>query len=227
MAGSESKIMQSWIVCHAIFSCAHSFTFSAHFLYHLQICIHHTESWFVVCSSSSSSSSMDSHSHQPHSLSALFVFKHSLNSGIQSFSSSSEYSPVLLLLIIVLKIWIFIFWAFSPVVDFVVGVSGCWWILKHLNFLFLLLFFFAELVRSLHAYRFEDGKEIEVEREFLFSEDGSYVEMAESPFLRLQKICISQVSDGCVIGSWVCFFAFGPHHPPILDCIPPILMISR
>ena len=84
----------------------------------------------------------------------------------------------------------------------------------------------AELVRSLHAYRFEDGKEVEEEREFLFSEDGSYVEMAANPFLRLQKLCVSEVSAGCVIESWVCLFVFGPHNPPILDCIPPILMIS-
>ncbi|KAJ9703913.1 hypothetical protein PVL29_005264 [Vitis rotundifolia] len=51
--------------------------------------------------------------------------------------------------------------------------------------------------------------------------------MAASPFLRLQNFCISEVCAGRVIASWVCFFAFGPHHPPILDRIPPILMISR
>lgn len=89
-------------------------------------------------------------------------------------------------------------------------------------------FYVADLVRSLHAYRFEDGEEAEEEREFLFSEEGSYVEMAAPPFLSLQSLCVSEVSAGRVIAPWVCFFAFSPpYHLPRLHTIPPILMISR
>ena len=62
-------------------------------------------------------------------------------------------------------------------------------------------------MRSFHAYRFEDGKKVEVEGEFLFLEE-ELVEMAASPFLILLKLCILEVFVGCVMASCFCFFAF-------------------
>ncbi|PON50014.1 RWP-RK domain containing protein [Parasponia andersonii] len=86
-----------------------------------------------------------------------------------------------------------------------------------------------ELIRSLHVYRLINGMEKEVEREFVFSVNGAYVEMEADPLLRLQKFEISEVFEGFVNGLWLCIFAFYAHHPPppLLTCIPSLLTLSR
>ncbi|KAM5546968.1 protein RKD5 [Rosa sericea] len=84
-----------------------------------------------------------------------------------------------------------------------------------------------ELIRSLHVYGLEDGKENEVEREFLFSENGSYVEFRAYPVLRLMKFRVSQVLEGYVNGCWVCILAFHANRSPNFTCIPSILSVSR
>ena len=72
---------------------------------------------------------------------------------------------------------------------------------------------FAELVRSLHVYRLKDGKEKEVEREFVFSVDGPYVEMKAGPILRLRRFQVLELFEGQVIGLWRCIFAFHVNNP--------------
>ncbi|GLT72898.1 hypothetical protein SLA2020_447940 [Shorea laevis] len=84
-----------------------------------------------------------------------------------------------------------------------------------------------ELIRSLHVYRLEDGKEKEVEREFLFSASGSYREMEANPALILLNFRVSQVFEGLVNGFWLCIFAFHADRPPLCSCIPSLLSISR
>jgi hypothetical protein len=54
-------------------------------------------------------------------------------------------------------------------------------------------FFGSELIRSLHVYRSEDGKENEVEREFQFSPSGSYMEMEANPALLSPTFRVSEV----------------------------------
>lgn len=74
----------------------------------------------------------------------------------------------------------------------------------------------------------DDGKQCEVEREFLFSENRPYVEMSAPPLLlRLLKFQVSEVSEGRVNGLWICIFAFHAGHPPPSTCIPPVLQPSR
>ena len=85
--------------------------------------------------------------------------------------------------------------------------------------------FWAELIRSLHVYRLINGEENEVEREFVFSANGTYVEMEADPLLRLQNFQLSEVFEGFVNGLWVCIFAFHAHQ---LTCnIPSFLTVSR
>ncbi len=77
-------------------------------------------------------------------------------------------------------------------------------------------------------YQMEDGKQNEVEREFLFSVDGSYVEMEANPALRLLKFRVSEVVfEGLVNGLWICIFAFHSDRLPHSTCIPSLLSISR
>lgn len=76
-------------------------------------------------------------------------------------------------------------------------------------------------------YRLEDGKEKEVEREFLFSASGSYREMEANPALILLNFRVSQVFEGLVNGFWLCIFAFHADRPPLCSCIPSLLSISR
>ncbi|EXB95129.1 hypothetical protein L484_007076 [Morus notabilis] len=89
-----------------------------------------------------------------------------------------------------------------------------------------------ELMRSLHVYRLMNGKESEVEREreFVFSANGPYVEMAVDPLLRLLKFnnpTTSEVFEGFVNGLWICIFAFHA-HPHHLSCnIPSMISLSR
>ncbi|XP_031269342.1 protein RKD5 isoform X1 [Pistacia vera] len=84
-----------------------------------------------------------------------------------------------------------------------------------------------ELIRSLHVYRLKDGKEKQVEREFLFKKRGSYVEMAATPLLRLRGFQVSELFEGRVIGLWLCLFAFHADSSPTSINIPPVLLISR
>ncbi|KAL5557402.1 hypothetical protein UlMin_039638 [Ulmus minor] len=87
--------------------------------------------------------------------------------------------------------------------------------------------FNRELIRSVHLLRLEEGKEDEVEREFVFSENGAYVEMVAEPLLRLQKnFRVSEVFEGHVNGLWVCIFAFHTHNPPHISSIPSELSVS-
>ncbi|KAJ0040723.1 hypothetical protein Pint_28706 [Pistacia integerrima] len=84
-----------------------------------------------------------------------------------------------------------------------------------------------ELIRSLHVYRLKDGKEKQVEREFLFKKRGSYVEMAATPLLRLRGFQVSELFEGRVIGLWLCLFTFHADSSPTSINIPPVLLISR
>ncbi|KAJ6774765.1 PROTEIN RKD5 [Salix purpurea] len=84
-----------------------------------------------------------------------------------------------------------------------------------------------ELVRSLHVYRFKDGKEKEVEREFVFSVDGPYVEMKAGPMLRLRRFQVLELFEGQVIGLWRCIFAFHVNNPPHLSHSSFLLSVSR
>jgi hypothetical protein len=77
------------------------------------------------------------------------------------------------------------------------------------------------------VYRLEDGKENEVEREFLFSASGSYTEMEADPALISLKFRVSEVFEGLVNGFWLCIFAFHADRPPLCSCIPSLLSISR
>ncbi|KAF4373790.1 hypothetical protein CsatB_004920 [Cannabis sativa] len=90
-----------------------------------------------------------------------------------------------------------------------------------------------ELIRSLHVYRCDDGKEREVEREFVFSINGTYMEMDNAMcnplFLGLKTSDVFH-SQGCFVnGLWVCIFAFHAHHPhfPYLTSIPSLLKPSK
>lgn len=85
----------------------------------------------------------------------------------------------------------------------------------------------AELIRSVHVYRLKDGKESEVEREFVFSRGGSYGEMPATPVLRLQKFRVSEVSEGYQNGVWFCVFAFHADHNPQFSRIPSLLSVTR
>ncbi|WJX55912.1 hypothetical protein P8452_41628 [Trifolium repens] len=88
-----------------------------------------------------------------------------------------------------------------------------------------------ELMRSVHVYRGEcdgEGEEREVEREFLFSENGSYVEMQATPILRLLKSFVSQeIFEGYTNGVWLCIFAFHAYNTPPFSHIPTLLLVTR
>ncbi|KAH7519827.1 hypothetical protein FEM48_Zijuj08G0078500 [Ziziphus jujuba var. spinosa] len=85
-----------------------------------------------------------------------------------------------------------------------------------------------ELIRSLHKYRLDNGKGTEIERLFVFSKNGPYMEMAAVPLLKKSlKFRISEVYEGFVHGLWVCIFAFHAGHRPSTTCFPSILSISR
>ncbi|KAK7307435.1 hypothetical protein VNO77_40494 [Canavalia gladiata] len=84
-----------------------------------------------------------------------------------------------------------------------------------------------ELIRSVHVYHQWDEEEREVEREFLFSESGSYVEMQATPILRLQKSLVSEVHEGYKNGVWLCIFAFHSDHTPQFSSIPSMLLVTR
>lgn len=82
-------------------------------------------------------------------------------------------------------------------------------------------------MRSLHVYGLNDGKEKQVEREFLFKERGSYVEMQATPILKLRGFQVSELFQGRAIGLWLCIFAFGAQSSLAFVDIPPKLLISR
>ncbi|KAF5453818.1 hypothetical protein F2P56_023537 [Juglans regia] len=85
----------------------------------------------------------------------------------------------------------------------------------------------SELIRSMHVYQLENGKENEVERGFLFSVSGSYMEIEANPALFLLKFRPSEVFEGLMNGFWLCIFAYHADHSPHLTCIPSLLSISR
>ncbi|XP_014520328.1 protein RKD5 isoform X1 [Vigna radiata var. radiata] len=84
-----------------------------------------------------------------------------------------------------------------------------------------------ELMRSLHVYRQGDEEERAVEREFVFSECGSYVEMQATPILKFVKSHVSRVFQGYKNGVWLCIFAYHADHTPRFYRIPPLLLVSR
>ncbi|XP_077246861.1 protein RKD5-like isoform X1 [Tasmannia lanceolata] len=81
-----------------------------------------------------------------------------------------------------------------------------------------------ELIRSIHVYRLEDGKEKIVEREFMFS-PSSYVEMVAHPLIKFPKY--RELFEGKMIGLWLCMLAFDIEVSTISAPIPSILTISR
>ncbi|XVF62296.1 hypothetical protein PTKIN_Ptkin08bG0206100 [Pterospermum kingtungense] len=84
-----------------------------------------------------------------------------------------------------------------------------------------------ELIRSLHVYRSENGDEKEVEKEFLLTKDGPYVERAATPLLRLQGFRAKDLSEGRLIGLWLCVFAYHVHRLRPFFFIPSLLSVSR
>ncbi|KAM1440549.1 hypothetical protein ACFX14_008661 [Malus domestica] len=84
----------------------------------------------------------------------------------------------------------------------------------------------GELIRSLHVHRLDEGKRNKVEREFVFIENGLYVELTTDPLMRLMKFPASQVLQGHVNSCWVCIFAFHKNSPSDFTCIPSILSVS-
>ncbi|XP_041017201.1 protein RKD5 isoform X2 [Juglans microcarpa x Juglans regia] len=84
-----------------------------------------------------------------------------------------------------------------------------------------------ELIRSMHVYQLENGKENEVERGFLFSVSGSYMEIEANPALFLLKFRPSEVFEGLMNGFWLCIFAYHADRSPHLTCIPSLLSIAR
>lgn len=86
---------------------------------------------------------------------------------------------------------------------------------------------FAELIRSCHIYKVDDGKEMGLEREFLFSTNTSYVEMAAQPLLKLSSVKVSELCQGKMMGVWLCMLAFSINHPSQETSIPSVLAISR
>ena len=85
----------------------------------------------------------------------------------------------------------------------------------------------TELMRSVHVYRRGGGEKREVEREFVFSESGSYVEMQATPIPGLVKSRVSEVCEGHRNGVWLCVFAFHADHTPQFCRIPPVLLVTR
>ncbi|KAM2685828.1 hypothetical protein FF1_008514 [Malus domestica] len=84
----------------------------------------------------------------------------------------------------------------------------------------------GELIRSLHVHGLDEGKRNKVVREFVFIENGLYVELTTEPLMRLMKFPASQVLQGHVNGCWVCIFAFHKNSPSDFTCIPSILSVS-
>ncbi|CAL5188246.1 unnamed protein product [Lathyrus oleraceus] len=86
-----------------------------------------------------------------------------------------------------------------------------------------------ELMRSVHVYRGEcDGEETEVEREFVFSETASYVEMQATPiFTLLKSFVCREISQGDKNGVWLCVFAFHACNSPQFSHIPTLLLVTR
>lgn len=76
-------------------------------------------------------------------------------------------------------------------------------------------------------YRRGGGEKREVEREFVFSESGSYGEMQATPIPGLVKSRVSEVCEGHRNGVWLCVFAFHADHTPQFCRIPPVLLVTR
>ena len=67
-------------------------------------------------------------------------------------------------------------------------------------------------------YVLDEGTRNEVEREFVFRENGLYVELTVKLLLRLMKFPASQVLQRHVNGSWVCILAFHNNSPSDFTC---------
>ena len=90
---------------------------------------------------------------------------------------------------------------------------------------------FAELMRGVHVYRLEGGGEEEVEREYVFRNEGDYYEEIGlcSRMLTMKGFCASAHFEGMMNGVWLCIYVFdsGRHCRPDLNCIPTVLSIYR
>ncbi|KAF9607973.1 hypothetical protein IFM89_003893 [Coptis chinensis] len=84
-----------------------------------------------------------------------------------------------------------------------------------------------ELIRSFHVYQVEDGKEMGVEREFLFNRSSTYVEMVAQPLLQLSRVKFSELFEGQQMGVWLCMLVFDIKFPPYSTHIPSLLVVSR
>ncbi|ERN17212.1 hypothetical protein AMTRI_Chr09g33970 [Amborella trichopoda] len=95
-----------------------------------------------------------------------------------------------------------------------------------------------ELVKSVHVYLCENGKEITVEREFMFC-PNSYKQMTPIPnlvhgssgfnihiFNNVGAI-VEAIREGQQVGLWLCILLFNSHHPPVSSPLPALLTISR
>ncbi|KAK7253022.1 hypothetical protein RIF29_37402 [Crotalaria pallida] len=81
-----------------------------------------------------------------------------------------------------------------------------------------------ELMRSVHAY--DNG--MKFEREFVFSENSSYVEMKATPILTsLKNFRVPEISEGFQNGVWLCIFAFHSDRQPQFSNIPSVLLVTR
>ncbi|XLQ99653.1 hypothetical protein S83_065852, partial [Arachis hypogaea] len=84
-----------------------------------------------------------------------------------------------------------------------------------------------EFIKSVHVYQIKDGKVREVEKEFMFSESGSYGKMRSIPILILQKkLCVAEVSEVYQNGMWLYIFSFHRDHKPQFSSIPNLLLLS-
>ncbi|XAR58048.1 hypothetical protein NMG60_11026398 [Bertholletia excelsa] len=90
-------------------------------------------------------------------------------------------------------------------------------------------YMYPELIRTVHVYKLEEGKEKEVEREYVFRTGSSYEEIESYKVLTLEKFQPSEQFEGLVNGVWFCIFVFNAnrHCPFNLEDIPPILSIFR
>lgn len=152
-------------------------------------------------------------------LTNLLVFNNTLQPGMYvTMHLSLDPDSVSLVIFIPSFVFRWKMWFF-----FFVG----WW-----NFVFCLFISFVglwitELMRSVHVYRRGGGEKREVEREFVFSESGSYVEMQATPIPGLVKSRVSEVCEGHRNGVWLCVFAFHADHTPQFCRIPRLLLVTR
>lgn len=80
----------------------------------------------------------------------------------------------------------------------------------------------AELIRSVHVYRLEEGGEEEVEREYVFNKDSDYEEICYGRVFTLEEFSVSGQFEGLVNGVWLCIYVFDADRacPPDLNRLP-------